>query len=80
MQVWLPRTLVAFHRLLVVAALLCFALGVLFNFWAALLVAGSFYLAGVVALLAVYLLAWWILGAFSPSDTFPRARNPATIR
>lgn len=67
MQVWLPRALVAFHRLLVVAAVLCFAVGALFDFWAALLVAGGFYLAGVVALLAVYLLAWWVLDAFSPA-------------
>jgi hypothetical protein len=68
MQVWLPRILIASHRLLVVAALLLFAVGVVFDFWAAILAAVSFYLAGLVALMVVYLLAWWILGAFSPSD------------
>lgn len=87
MQVWLPRILVAFHRLLVVVALLYFAVGAWFNFWAAILVAGSFYLAGLVALMAVYLLAWWVLGAFSTSDrklrlvSFPprHRRSPSAL-
>jgi hypothetical protein len=89
MQVWLPRILVAFHRLLVVAALLCLAVGAFFNLWAAVLAAASFYLAGVVALMTVYLLAWWVLGAFSPSKrklrfvSFPprgRRTSPALAR
>lgn len=67
-QVWLPRILVAFHRLLVAVSLLCLAVGALFNFWMAVLVAGSFYLAGILSLMAAYLLAWWVLGAFSPSN------------
>lgn len=68
MQLWLPRILVAFHRLLVLAALLCFAVSALFNPWTAPLVAGGVYLAGVTALMVIYLLAWWVLGAFSPSE------------
>jgi hypothetical protein len=87
MQVWLPRILVAFHRLLVLLALLSFAVGALSGLWTSMFVAGSFYLAGVVALLAVYLLAWWILGAFSTSNrklrlvSFPprRRRNSPTL-
>jgi len=74
--------------LLIVVALLGFAIGALSDLWTALLVAGSFYLAGVTALLAVYLLAWWILGTFSASKrklrlvSFPprrRRRSPAAV-